>query len=97
MILVDTNILARLPDGADPLRDVAKAALLRLMRTQERLVVAPQCLYEFWVVATRPEKENGYGFTPDRAGRWLNQFKSLCAILPDDLGVYQRWEDLVIS
>ena len=97
MILVDTNVLARLPNGTDPLRDIAKSSLIHMMRGQERLVIAPQCLYEFWVVMTRPEKENGYGFTPVHAGRWLHRLRHLAALLPDDLAVYERWENLVIS
>jgi predicted nucleic acid-binding protein len=97
MILVDTNVFARLPNGSDPLRDAAKGALVHLMRKGEILVVAPQCLYEFWVVMTRPAGENGYGFTAARAGRWLRWLRHLAALLPDELSVYERWENLVIS
>jgi predicted nucleic acid-binding protein len=97
MILVDTNILARLPNGADTLRDAAKAALVRMLRRPEKLVIAPQCLYEFWVVMTRPPQENGYGFTPARAGRWLHRIRNLATLLPDDIAICQRWENLVTT
>src|SRR3954469_7326517 len=97
MILVDTNILARLPNGGDVLRDLAKAAIVRMLRDNEQMVIAPQSLYEFWVVLTRPEKDNGYGFTPTQAQRWLWRAKQLCTLLPDTPEIYQRWENLVTT
>jgi len=96
MILIDTNIFTRLPERTDPLRAVAKSALERLQENQEELVVAPQCLYEFWVVMTRPLQNNGYGFTSTRAARWLCRIHKITTLLPDDLDVYYHWEELVI-
>jgi len=94
MILIDTCIFTRLPQRTDPLRAVAKSALEHLDK-QEKLVVAPQCLYEFWVVVTRPLENNGYGFTSARATRWLRRIQNRATLLTDDLDVYRRWETLV--
>lgn len=97
MILVDTNVLARLTNGLDPQRDLAKAAIAKLMRDQQELVIAPQCLFEFWVIITRPASDNGLGFSPARAGTWLTRLKRLCRLLPDNELVLQRWQDLVTT
>jgi len=94
MILIDTNIFTRLPEDTDPLQAVAMAALKHL-DNQEELVVAPQCLYEFWVVVTRPLQNNGYGFTSARATRWLRRIHNMATLLPDDIDVYHIWENLV--
>ena len=59
--LVDTSILARLANTADPFHAVATKAVVELHRTGETLVVAPQNLIEFRNVATRPKAMNGLG------------------------------------
>jgi hypothetical protein len=95
MILVDTNILAPLPNGQDPQRELVKSALVSMMKRGEELVVAPQCIYEFWVIVTRPSSDKGMGFSGARAERWVTRIERMCRLLPDDLGVYSRWKDLV--
>ncbi|HUO09611.1 MAG TPA: hypothetical protein VM008_14975 [Phycisphaerae bacterium] len=62
MILVDTNVLVRLTNGLDPQRNLAKTAIARMLKDNQQLVNAPQCLYEFWVINTRPETDKGLGF-----------------------------------
>jgi len=52
MILLDTNLLGRLTDSADPLCIVARRAVHTLLAKRERLIVVPRNLYEFWAVAT---------------------------------------------
>jgi predicted nucleic acid-binding protein len=53
MILLDTNLLGRLTDSADPLSEAARQAVHTLLAKGERLIIVPQNLYEFWAVATR--------------------------------------------
>ena len=53
MILLDTNLLGRITDSADPQCLVARRAIHTLLARQERLIIVPQNLYEFWAVATR--------------------------------------------
>ena len=53
MILLDTNLLGRLTDSADPLCTPARRAVHTLLAQGERLIIVPQNLYEFWAVATR--------------------------------------------
>lgn len=69
MILLDTNLLTRITRSRDPQSGLARAAIQTLLGRGERLIVAPQNLYEFWAVATRapgppPAGANGLGMTP---------------------------------
>ena len=95
MILIDTNIFTRLLNDDDPLQATAESALAYLRRNREKLVVAPQSLYEFWVVATRPLQNNGCGFTSAKAAWWLDHIQNMATLLTDDLDIYYYWEDLV--
>ena len=101
MILLDTNLLARLtsktthPHGA-----VARSAVHNLLAHRERLIIVPQNLYEFWVVATRragppPVGQNGLGMTVEQASLWLGFFQRRFALLPDRADLTVRWHDLV--
>jgi hypothetical protein len=53
MILLDTNLLTRMTRSHEPQAGVARAAIQTLLGRGELLVLVPQNLYEFWVVATR--------------------------------------------
>ncbi len=64
MILLDTNLLARMTDSAHPQCAPARRAVQSLLVGKgERLIVVPQNLYEFWAVATRPLSSNGLGLS----------------------------------
>jgi predicted nucleic acid-binding protein len=47
MILLDTNVLGRLTDSADPQCAAARRAVHVLSRPNEQLVAVPQNLYDF--------------------------------------------------
>ena len=67
LILTDTNILARRFERASPQSLVASAAMKRLRARGDELVIAPQTLYELWVVLTRPATaRGGMGKTPSK-------------------------------
>ena len=61
-ILLDTNILTRAAQPHHPMHQPAVDAVATLRQRGEALYLAPQNLYEFWVVATRPPGENGLGW-----------------------------------
>jgi predicted nucleic acid-binding protein len=65
--LLDTNILARLANAADPNYAVAAHAVLELHRRGEVLHITPQVLIEFRNVATRPKTAERLG--PSNVGR----------------------------
>ena len=88
MILLNTNLLTRITRSHDPQSGVARAAIQTLLGRKERLIVVPQNLYEFWVVATRPPGvppagRNGLGMTPAQAGHWLRFFQRRFTLLAD--------------
>ena len=100
MILLDTNLLGRITDAADPQFPPARKAIHSLLAERERLIVAPQNLYEFWAVATRrpgppPTGQNGLGMVPEQASQWLRFFMRRFTVLPDREDLLARWHDLV--
>lgn len=60
-----------------------------------QLVIVPQVVYEFWVVATRARAQNGLGFSPDRAAADIAGLKRGIQMLRDERAVYTEWEQLV--
>ncbi len=100
MILLDTNLLTRITRSLDPQSGVARAAVQTLSARQERLIVVPQNLYEFWAVATRPPGPppagaNGLGMTPAQAGHWLRFFERRFSLLADRDDLTRIWRALV--
>jgi len=84
MILLDSNVLLRLPDKMSPQRPIARQAILSLHRRNEILVIVPQNLYEFWAVSTRPSgRPNGMGMPAERSELWLNYLQRTFNLLPE--------------
>ena len=79
------------------LTPVAENAIAVLTRAGEPLTIAVQNLIEFWVVATRPARENGLGMTAEFAQRELARFKELFQVLPESDRILPEWERLVSS
>jgi predicted nucleic acid-binding protein len=96
LILTDTNILARRFERASPQNPVASGAMKRLRARGDELVIAPQTLYELWVVLTRPATaRGGFGKTPEEAARLLAACAGVCRVLPDSPLILPTWLDLV--
>jgi predicted nucleic acid-binding protein len=102
MILLDTNLLGRMTDSTDPQCAAARRAIHVLLGRNERLVIVPQNLYEFWAVATRkpgppPAGQNGLGMTCPQASQWLQFFQRRFTHLPDRPELLEYWHALVKS
>jgi len=100
MILLDTNVLGRMTDSNDPQCGAARRAVHGLLSRNERLVIVPQNLYEFWAVATRrigppPVGQNGLGMACERASLWLNFFQRRFKLLSDREELFGCWHALV--
>src|SRR5438552_11484124 len=95
MILLDTDLLGRITDSGDPHCASARRAMRVLPAKGERLVIAPQNLYEFWAIATRMPATNGLGMTTEQASQWLGFFQRRFTLLPDRDDLPSRWHDLV--
>jgi len=95
-VLVDTNVVARmLPRGGTDMRQVASNAVGRLRDEQHEMFLVPQVIYEFWVVATRPVEQNGFGLTVTEVERDLVRLQNLFTLLRDERSVFDHWQALV--
>lgn len=94
-VLLDTNIIVRAAQPSLPEWQVIERSLSELINQSATLSVVPQTIYEFWVVATRPLSQNGFGLSTDDAKNLidctLDQFK----LLRDERGIYDIWSNLV--
>jgi predicted nucleic acid-binding protein len=94
-ILLDTNILTRAAQPHHPMHQPAVDAGAMLRQSGEALYLAPQNLYEFWVVATRPPGENGPGWDVVQAQSESNQLKTMFRILDETPAILPKWERFV--
>jgi len=95
-ILLDTNILVRSFNKASREHGETVRAVAELRRMGHTPVIVPQCLYEYWVVATRPIEQNGYGLTTYEADKRVEQLQPpLFQLLLDERAILPRWRDLV--
>jgi predicted nucleic acid-binding protein len=100
MILLDTNLLARITNSKHPQCADSRRAIRVLSAQREQLIIVPQNLYEFWAVATRklgapPPGQNGLGMTTNQASLWLGYFQRRFQLIPDRADLVDRWHDLV--
>ncbi len=56
--LEDTNLFLRGAEPAHPMSPQAVEAVETLLDRGEQVVLVPQDLFEFWVVATRPRERD---------------------------------------
>ena len=75
LCLVDTNILLRanLLDSSD--NPVIRSGLTKLLSEGTVLYFTHQNIAEFWNAATRPIENNGFGLSPEEAGRQVDSFE----------------------
>ena len=93
--LLDTNILARLANAADPLYAVTTQAVMKLHRLGEILYITPQVLIEFRNTATRPLSMNGLGLSIVQAEAEVAGFEAKFPLLPETPDIYPAWKALV--
>jgi predicted nucleic acid-binding protein len=96
-VLLDTNLLTRSAEPADPQHRVAVDAVSALRKRGDEPCLVPQNLYEFWVVSTREIAKNGRGLTPGQVAAELNSLKALFTFLPDTPDVFTEWEKLATA
>ena len=96
-VLVDTNILTRISEPDHAQYPAASEAIKRLLASGEALNVAPQNLYEFWVVATRPVPNNGLGMSIAEAKGRVDDFLKVFGLLADSPEIFPHWFKLVFE
>jgi predicted nucleic acid-binding protein len=93
--LLDTNVLARMANAADPQHLVATRAVSELHRRGDAVSLTPQNLIEFRALATRPMSVNGLGLPVAAADALAATFESRFALLPDVPAIYPAWKAVV--
>lgn len=95
--LLDTNILVRLANAADPLYATADRAVQVLHGRGDVLYVTPQNFVEFRNVATRPKALNGLGLSAAEADAKAAGFELLFPLLSDVPGIFPAWKVVVAA
>jgi predicted nucleic acid-binding protein len=96
-VLLDTNILIRSAQPADPNYQIAVDAVVSLRTQGHDLCLVPQNFYESGVVSTRSVAQNGRGKTPDEVAAEFAFFEGNFTFLPDDPSVFAEWKSLVTA
>jgi predicted nucleic acid-binding protein len=95
-VLLDTNILARCIEPGHPHHQLANDAIAVLVKRGDRLCLVSQILYEYFVVCTRPQQENGgLGMSNMEGVAEIKRVEALFALLPDSPKLYSVWLQLI--
>jgi predicted nucleic acid-binding protein len=98
LILVDSGVLLRLMERADPQHGTIRTAVRLLIARGDELVTATQNMAEFWNVCTRPATaRGGLGLSiaeTDHRLRVIERFVQLLADLPT---AYTLWRRLILT
>lgn len=96
--VVDTNIVLRIMQPAHDMHHSAVQSVALLVGQGIKLCILPQCIYECWVVCTRPVvAQNGLGLTAAEAQAEITQIKTHFVLLPDIPTIFPLWEHLVFQ
>ncbi len=93
--LSDTSVILRLSQPHHPLNSVVRQCLKKLEQDGEELVIVPQVLVEFWVVATRPTDVNGLGLSTAETEKELKNLQKFFTVLPENEKIFDEWKTLV--
>lgn len=96
-VLIDTNILIRLFQSANPSSPVAACAIQQLRKEGFELVIVPQNLYELWVVATRPAAQNAFGMSASDTSIIQDKCMLQFRLLRDERGIFDQWSQIVTA
>ena len=97
MILLDANILIHSNQPASPHYPAITQRITQFATDNEDLAVCPQVLYEYYVVATRPAAQNGYGLSATDAMTQINNFKNTYTFIDDPVNLFTEWQTLIIK
>lgn len=91
-LLLDTNILTAIVNRRHPHRALIVS---KVQEEVHEMCISSQLIYEFWAVATRPEKVNGLNLLPADVAAEVERFRLLFEWLPDPPDLFSRWLNLV--
>ena len=93
--ILDANTLLRYSDPKCPQHFEAVTAISELIRHGHFLRTVPQSLYEFWVVATRPLTQNGFGWPTADTAKEIDGLAVRFPLIEDIAGIFVEWRRLV--
>jgi predicted nucleic acid-binding protein len=93
-ILLDTNVLLAYLYAPHLRHQATVARIQQLQAAGYTLLIAPQCLYELYVVTTRPTDQNGLGLSPNAADQYIQYLVSVFTLLEDSPSTVQEWRSL---
>ncbi|MGC8785741.1 MAG: type II toxin-antitoxin system VapC family toxin [Armatimonadota bacterium] len=95
-VLLDTGVLLRERHVGDIHHQTVVGAIEKLVGTGWSIYTAPQCLQEYWAVATRPpEARGGLGLSVERAAEDIEQIISAHDVLVETAELFQVWRRIV--
>lgn len=95
--LADTNFSLRFAFKKNPQHQMIRRAVRILRKRGDEICIVPQICVEFWNVATRPVKNNGFGFSLSDADFFLRLIERVFPLLPDNENVHKKWRKLVVN
>ncbi|MCD4790676.1 MAG: type II toxin-antitoxin system VapC family toxin [Bacteroidales bacterium] len=95
MILLDTNIILRSKQVGSYHHKEVTEKLIELITSGEELVICPQIIYEFYVIATRPADKNGLGLSPETAIKEVINLLETYTMLEENEQVFFNWQQLI--
>jgi predicted nucleic acid-binding protein len=96
--LVDTNVALRMMAPLTPEHAACRSASQALLAAGHELVLAPQVIYEFWVVSTRPTaSRGGFGWSPAQAAAAVERLLKACTLCAEHHRVFELWRALVTA
>jgi predicted nucleic acid-binding protein len=96
--LLDTNILLRTIQPADPGHMVVRTALRTLRQRGVDRTYLSQNMIELWNVCTRPASaRGGFGMSVAEVGRAARLIERLFTLLPDNPDIHKEWRRIVVA
>jgi predicted nucleic acid-binding protein len=95
MILLDTNVLIHSKLATSRHYAAVTERLTKFYENEEDLVICPQVLYEFYVVATRPSDKNGLGIGCQDALNEIDNLQETFTLISDPTDLFINWMNLV--
>lgn len=74
---------------------MVKGAVESLLIQSDECYLATQVLIELWVVAARPTKSNGLGWSVEKIRDEINQLTSVFPVMDEVTRILPAWLDLV--
>jgi predicted nucleic acid-binding protein len=95
MILIDTNVILRSKQKGSSHHQEVTEKLINLVEDGEELVICPQIIYEFYVVATRPTDNNGFGLLTETAMSEIENILTTYSMPVENDQVFFNWCKLI--